>query len=82
MLLAFYKSSSKENADKYQHQWSIDLPNALQPLTKQYSLSIQIKQMRMENRIFATTNTFNRVAGAFVIVLSCSFTVLRLLHLR
>lgn len=82
MLLASYKSLSKENADKYQHQWSIDLPNALQPLTKQYSLSIQIKQMRMENQIFGTTNTFNRFAGFFVIVLSCSFTVLRLLHLR
>lgn len=82
MLLALYKSSAKENADKYQHQWSIDLPNALQPLTKQFSLSIQIKWMRTENQIFGTTNAFNRFAGIFKIILSCSFTVLKLFHLR
>lgn len=82
MLLASYKSSTKENADKYQHQWSIDLPNALQPLTKQFSLSIQIKRMRMENQIFGSTNTLNGFTEIFVIILSSSFTVLRLLHLR
>jgi len=38
MFLAPYKSPVKENADKYQHQWSIDVPNALQLLTKQFSL--------------------------------------------
>lgn len=82
MLLAPYKSSAKENADKYQHQWSIDLPNALQPLTKWFSLSIQIKWMKIENQIFGTTNTFNRFAGSFVIILSWSSTVLRSFHLR
>lgn len=82
MLLASYKSSAEENADKYQHQWSIDLPNALQPLTKQFSLSIQIKRMRMENHTFGTTTTFNGFACIFVIILSCSFTLLRLLDLR